>query len=196
LSGGLPRPWTALIFGGHTTRARLELPYAEWLIRTVRERVQRRGGSLLVTTSPRTPHEVLWLLKLRPAIPGVLHLFSPRNPAINPYGAYLNLADELIVTGDSGSMIAECWRSGRPLWVAPLPRPLHRRCARRLRSLVPRSFIASGIVAADIDIDPWLNALASDGDIGLLDVCDPSRPYSRSADHDLTRTVGRIRALL
>lgn len=196
LASGLPRPWTALLFGGHTTRARLELSYAERLLHTVRERVLQRGGSLLVTTSPRTPDDVMSMLKLQPAIPGMLHIYNGRSVATNPYGAYLSLADELVVTGDSCSMVAECWRTGRPLWVAPLPQPLHRRCARRLRSAVPRSFIASGIVAADIDIDRWLSSLASDGHIGLWDVCDPSRPYSRWVDDDLPRTVQRIRALL
>jgi hypothetical protein len=123
-------------------------------------------------------------------------VFAPDRAPDNPYAAYLHLADELIVTGDSASMIAECWRSSRPLWVAPLAMSPSGRLMRRLRSAVPARLIASGRIAGDVDIGRWIDALARAGEIGLLGESNPSRPYRQEDDDDLRQAVLRIRVLL
>lgn len=191
----LPRPWTALVIGGHTTRARLEPRDAADLARSANARALARGGSLLVSTSPRTPAEAIPGIREAMTAPGELYVFV-QGDARNPFAAYLHLADELIVTGDSASMIAECWRSGRPLWVALLRSTPRRRAMRALRAAVPRALIASGHVSADVDIDRWVQELARTGHIGLFGVSDPSRPYRPDEDDDLPRVVARIHALL
>lgn len=192
----LPRPWTALIVGGHTTRARLDARDVARVVQAANARALTRGGSLLVSTSPRTPAAAIPHVRSGLTAPGELYVFAAGDPTDNPFAAYLQLADELIVTGDSASMIAECWRSARPLWVAPLRATLRRRLVRALRAAVPHALIASGRVSADVDIDRWLRDLARAGDIGLLGVSDPTRPYRAEEDDDLRRAVARIRALL
>lgn len=192
----LPRPWTALIVGGPTTRLRLEPDDVARIAATADARAVARGGSLLVSTSPRTPAEAVTLLQRGWTAPGQLFVFAPGRAPDNPYAAYLHLADELIVTGDSASMIAECWRSARPLWVAPLAESPSRRLVRRLRSAVPARLIASGRIAGDVDIGRWIDELARAGQIGLLGVSDPSLPYRSEDDDDLRTVVRRIRELL
>ena len=191
----LPRPWIALIVGGHTSRARLEPRDVIELAQIADAHAQARGGSLLVSTSPRTPPEAIGLLRQAITAPHAMHAFDT-DAAANPYASYVRSADELIVTGDSASMIAECWRSGHPLWVKPLRLSPRRRLMRALRAAVPHRFVASGLVAADIDIDAWVRRLARAGTIGLLGASDPIRPYCSDADDDMARAVARIRDVL
>ncbi len=195
-AAGWPRPWTALIVGGPTTRFRLEPRELARIAALANARALAGNGSLLVTTSPRTPAEALPLLRERLTAPGELHVFGAAGAVANPYAAYLSLADALIVTGDSASMIAECWRSAKPLWVARPVAPPHRRLMRRLRRAVPRALIASGRVAGDVDTTRWIDGLARAGHIGLLGRSDPVLPYDAALDDDLSRTAARIRALL
>ena len=193
---GLPRPWIALIVGGPTTRLRLAPDEVARIVAAADARAAARGGSLLLSTSPRTPADALPLLQRARAAPGELFVFTPGGALDNPYATYLHLADELIVTGDSASMIAECWRSGRPLWVAPLALSANQRVMRRLRSAVPDRLIASGRIAGDVDIGRWIDALARAGQVGLLGESDPTEPYRSEDDDDLRRVVARIRELL
>ena len=194
-ASGLPRPWIALLVGGHTSRASLGPRDVIELAKSADARALARGGSLLVSTSPRTPPAALELLRQAITAPHAMHAFE-KDAAANPYATYVHTADELIVTGDSASMIAECWRSGHPLWVKPLRLAPRRRWMRALRAAVPRRFVASGLVAADIDIDGWVRELARAGTIGLLGASDPVRPYRSDADDDMARAVARIRDLL
>jgi mitochondrial fission protein ELM1 len=195
-AANLPRPWTALIVGGPTRRLRLAPKTVARIAAQANARALAHGGSLLVSTSPRTPAEALPVLQRALTAPGELFVFAPGSAPDNPYAAYLHGADELIVTGDSASMIAECWRSGRPLWVAPLGMSPRRRLMRRLRGAVPARLIASGRIAGDVDIGRWIEALAGAGHIGLLGESDPSRPYRSEDDDDLRQVVQRIRELL
>jgi mitochondrial fission protein ELM1 len=196
LGAGWPRPWTALIIGGSTTRGDLTPTQVARLAADADARARERGGSLLVSTSPRTPAAVAAALRRTLTAPGELHVFDASSPADNPYEAYLQMADELVVTGDSASMIAEGWRSGRPLWVSPLSTNPRQRWMHRLRSLVPAMLIRSGRVSADVDIGRWVERLARDGAIGLWGRSEPSRPYRAADDDDLQRLVACIEPLL
>ncbi|MFO1061700.1 MAG: ELM1/GtrOC1 family putative glycosyltransferase [Dongiaceae bacterium] len=87
------------------------------------------GGSLLVTTSART--DPAGLAALRQAIdrPCHLHLWQ-KDAAENPYFGYLALADALVVTGDSISMLTESCATGRPVHIFDLGEgPLSMRAA-------------------------------------------------------------------
>ena len=50
------------------------------------------------------------------------HRWRPDDPD-NPYAAFLGLADEIIVTGDSASMLADACVTGRPVRYVALPHP-------------------------------------------------------------------------
>jgi mitochondrial fission protein ELM1 len=109
----LPKPWITLCMGGGTKRGRYSA--AEW-----REIIQRAillagGGSLLITTSRRTPKEAMDLCKPLLQLPHVLHRWDTDKD--NPYLGMLACADGVIVTGDSLSMCAEACVAGSPVFI-------------------------------------------------------------------------------
>lgn len=110
----LPQPRIALLIGGSTGPFALDAPAATRLARRASARARATGGSLLVSTSHRTEQEAISALLETLDAPAHIHRWS-RQVAENPYLAYLGLADEIIVTGDSMSMIAEAAATGKPL---------------------------------------------------------------------------------
>lgn len=136
----LPRPITALMIGGPTGGLRLDLDAARTLLAQARADVERNGGSLFVTTSRRTPAEIVAWLE-RECRGGVrLHVFDAKAPPEeNPYHALLGLADHFIVTSDSLSMMVEVVRLGKSLSIFALANdtgPFERRLE-RMRLLAP-----------------------------------------------------------
>lgn len=131
---GLPRPLTALMIGGPTGGLRFDASTAKTLLALARAEVARRGGSLYVTTSRRTPASVVAYLEAACPPDVFLHVFDAKAPpGENPYHALLGLADHFIVTTDSLSMMVEVARLGRSLSifaldsaVGPLERGLER----------------------------------------------------------------------
>src|SRR5690606_4620982 len=116
--GPLPRPRIAAMVGGPNRY--FDLP-ADWLARLadeLAESARRLGGSLMVSISRRTPPETAAVLRQRIAgLPHDLWLGEGENP----YPGYLALADAILVTGDSTSMISEACATGAPVHVAQPP---------------------------------------------------------------------------
>ncbi|NKF23607.1 ELM1/GtrOC1 family putative glycosyltransferase [Solimonas marina] len=190
-----PRPWTLLVLGGVSRQYRFDAATAGRLLAATTARVERQRGTLLIATSPRTPNDVLRLLDRRPALPGETYRFV-RGDAQNPFAAYLHQADEIVLSGDSPSMLAECWRSTKPVWVWPLRYTPRYWLKRQSRHLIPQATMRAGRSAAALDINRWLRQLADDGHIGLFGQRAAQRPYRAEDDDDLARVVGRIQALL
>jgi uncharacterized protein len=82
--------------------------------------VLAQGGTPYVSTSRRTPPATVE--GLAAGLPQEARLFrwTPDGPD-NPYLGLLGLADGLVVTGDSISMMVECIRLRRPLAIFNLP---------------------------------------------------------------------------
>jgi mitochondrial fission protein ELM1 len=117
----LPRPLTALMVGGPTGGLRFDLEAAQDLFRRTLDGVRESNGSLYITTSRRTPRDVVEML--RQECPDSARLFEYRagaSPNENPYHALLGLADRFVVTTDSVSMMVEVARLGRSLAIYPL----------------------------------------------------------------------------
>lgn len=139
--GTRAEPRTALFIGGPTHPFRFDLDVLSELIDRVLARVEESGGSLAVTTSPRTPAPFHGLLRERLAGRAWLYCFA-RESGRNPYRALLGTADLIVVTGDSLSMLVEVARLSRPLSIYPLPldRP---RTRTRISRLVARTILPS-----------------------------------------------------
>lgn len=119
---GLPRPWTAVLVGGDSGPYRLTPGRAARLGNELRASFS--AGSLLITTSARTPRASVDAL--RTAVSGLpQHVFDWHRDARaeNPYLGYLALADAFVVTAESASMLAEASSTGRPLWMFDLAGP-------------------------------------------------------------------------
>jgi hypothetical protein len=119
----LPRPHLTVLVGGNSGPYRLTNARARALVELVRAHLAAHGGSALVATSARTPRAVADFLA--DALPQPHRLFAWHAPGddANPYLGFLGLADALIVTGDSASMLAEAAVTGAPLVIFDLDRP-------------------------------------------------------------------------
>jgi mitochondrial fission protein ELM1 len=184
----LPRPWTALLVGGDSGSYRLTARSVERLLATARA-ATADGGSVLVTTSPRTPAHAMRAVREATPDRGFFYEFERDDPN-NPYAAMLALADKFVVTGESASMIAEAVSTGRPVEIVPLDeRPLARALVRSHRAL-KRS-----------PLGPLLDALCARGlwmpprDLGAIHEALAEGQARRGAAGEAQRVVERIRAL-
>jgi mitochondrial fission protein ELM1 len=114
--GSLPRPYVAVLVGGSIGAYVFDHEAADRLGRAASAMATAMGGSLLVTTSPRTPRRVINTLAKAVSCPNALYRWRPDDPE-NPYLGYLALATALIVTGDSASMLAEACATGKPVFM-------------------------------------------------------------------------------
>lgn len=107
-----PTPRVSVIVGGATKDHPFTLSSAQKLVEGVKS---LKAGSLLITTSRRTPKEVVALLKKELPEPKFFYTFGDQ--AENPYFGLLSWADKIVVTGDSMSMCSECCAAGVPVFI-------------------------------------------------------------------------------
>lgn len=114
----LPKPLIHVAMGGEALHNPYHPEYAQDLGKRLKEAVRATGGSLLITTSRRTPPEVVSsLLREISGIPQFVFSWAKGNKDENPYVAGLAMADFVVVTGDSMSMLSEAVFTGKPLYV-------------------------------------------------------------------------------
>lgn len=136
----LPRPWTVVLLGGASHPFDLDRVTAGRLFEGALERARKQGGSLLVSTSRRTPAPALEVARSATASAGDRGFFYEWQPdsAENPYIAFLAGGDEFVITPDSISMLVEVARLGRPVAIAPHTHA--RSAAKTARSILKRLF--------------------------------------------------------
>lgn len=110
----LRRPYTVLLVGGNSGRFVFTAATGQRLGILTNKYVQACGGSLLVADSARTPPPMFVALQQQLTVPGYVHRWSS-GADDNPYLAFLGLADQLIVTGESMSMLAEASSTNKPV---------------------------------------------------------------------------------
>ncbi|MGB1027759.1 MAG: mitochondrial fission ELM1 family protein, partial [Rhodospirillaceae bacterium] len=111
----LPRPLVCVVVGGDYGKKRFTAAMASDLATKVNGLVQTQNMGVALTTSPRTSAAALKALETTLAEPRVLF---PWQPGVdNPYTGWLGLADHLVVTGDSISMLTEAAATGHPVHV-------------------------------------------------------------------------------
>ena len=112
----LPRPYTAVIIGGNSGPYTFGPRAAARLCREANALALETGGSLLVTTSSRTPSAAADVLESAITAPAEFFRWRP-DSAENPYFAFLDLADRIIVTGDSIAMLSEACSTRKPVYI-------------------------------------------------------------------------------
>jgi len=114
----LPRPLVAVLVGGSNGRFRLDAPVAAGLAAQLAEMIRRDGVGVALTPSRRTdPAAVRVLTEMLEPLGG----FVWDGEGENPYFGLLALADAIVVTMDSVSMVSEAAATSAPVLVAPLP---------------------------------------------------------------------------
>lgn len=107
----LPRPLITVLAGALHPVAALALA------RTVTRLASASGGSVLASTSRRTGAEATEALAAGLA-PSMHLLYRWGEPGENPYAGFIGLADCVIVTGRSASMISEACAGSAPVFIA------------------------------------------------------------------------------
>jgi mitochondrial fission protein ELM1 len=127
---------SAFIIGGSTDRG--EMTVADMEALWEQSAALRSGGTLLVTTSRRTPELVTEWLRAHVNPP---HYFLPYGEGENAYPALLELADRLVVTADSVSMLSEACVTGKPVYAFDALDCLKPKHKRLLDSLCARGHV-------------------------------------------------------
>jgi mitochondrial fission protein ELM1 len=113
----LPRPIVAVLIGGANKAYRLTLKRLAEIADALAALLSETDGSLLLTPSRRTGERGTAILRARlGSFPGAIW----DGNGDNPYFAYLALADALLVTADSVSMISEAAATGKPVHILDL----------------------------------------------------------------------------
>jgi hypothetical protein len=190
--------------GGDAGSYRLTPRRIERLARATQHLAESDGGSILWTTSARTPTLAPALLTSLITVPTFGYTWPSRDD--NPYDAYLALADAFVVTGESISMLTEAASTTKPVHIfapgthpVPLPGPADpptylrpetytlKSLATRLAALGPRrmrrdvSIIHHRLIASHRAV--WLGTPF------------PTHGLPPSPSPDLERAVDRVRAL-
>lgn len=198
----LKRPYTAVLVGGDSGSFVLTPDKARRMGRLVNRLAMASAGSVLITDSARTPADCFDTLCRELTVPTHRYRWADGDPD-NPYLGYLALADRLVVTGESVSMLSEASATGKPLFIfdidnatredaagapAMLFRSPGRWLAKRIRprrtrrhiGKVQQRLVASGRAR-------WLEEPLTDNE-GVTAV--------QHSQRDVQRAVARIRELL
>ncbi len=108
----MAEPRLALIVGGATKNKPFTKEMADELVTRV---LALKPGSIMLTTSRRTPKEVVEVLRER--LPKNTYFYQYGNKGENPYFGLLAWADMIVVTGDSMSMCSECCATTVPVYI-------------------------------------------------------------------------------
>lgn len=120
--GVLPRPRILLLAGGTSAHVDVDTQAFGALVDALESTCLYEGGSLLATTSRRTP--AAWAGRLRAsrgAVPGVRWTGGDAgagDPPRNPYPGLLAWADRIVCTPDSVNMLSEAAATTVPLFIA------------------------------------------------------------------------------
>lgn len=113
----LPGPRTALLVGGPTAHATWDPAAMTDVFDALAAQLRAEGGSLLATTSRRTPPELAQALRDRFAdIPHVI--WGDGGDGVNPYAGLLGWADRVVVSPDSVNLLSEACATRLPVCVA------------------------------------------------------------------------------
>jgi mitochondrial fission protein ELM1 len=113
----LPQPRTALLVGGNRHGLNMDETWFAALIAQLERWRERDAGSMLITTSRRTPPQ--WRERLRAAFKnGTTCFWGGESDGVNPYSGYLAVADRIVVTPDSVNMLSEACATGAPVFTA------------------------------------------------------------------------------
>jgi mitochondrial fission protein ELM1 len=114
---GLPHPILGVLIGGSNRSYRLDLDRLAAIAEAIAAILRTAGGSAVVTPSRRTGAAGIAVLRERLAgLPAEIWDGS----GDNPYYSFLAVADALLVTADSVSMVSEAAATGKPVHIIEL----------------------------------------------------------------------------
>jgi mitochondrial fission protein ELM1 len=114
----LKSPVVLVAIGGNSENNTYHAEYAKDLGQRLKAVAKDQKASFLIVTSRRTPADaVMALVHELAGVPYYLFNWNLDSPEENPYLAGLGLADVVVVTGDSLSMMSDVVSLGKPLYI-------------------------------------------------------------------------------
>lgn len=208
----LPRPRIVALVGGPSVAFPLDASAGRRLRGRLEAMAKAWQGSVLVTTSRRTPDSVASLLLGPYAVPGRTFGFGATGPS--PYPRLLAAGDVFVVTADSASMLADAAATGRPVLAfaepasaesLPLSWRLHRRfgaggaAGGGLLRRVYRRLLDLGLLYGPRRLDLLLARLYREGlaqELPDHPMPTPPPASGRHGSDSLERVVARVRRLM
>lgn len=204
--GDRPRPWLMAMVGGPAWPFIVDAEVAAHLMAELQAYADSLGGSLFVTTSPRTPPEAIAALRAATRPQDYLYVWSP-DPSANPFKGLLQLCDEFVVTCDSVSMPTQVVRLQKPLAIYRLPErwALRKKSKTFFREIMHRNQggILGGLVSSSAswigigytrDFMAFHDGLVAEGSASYFG--EAIRPPKAPPPDDLAEVVSRVRAIL
>lgn len=201
-----PRPWVMAMVGGPAWPFIVDAKVADRLMAELQTYTDSLGGSLFVTTSPRTPADATAALRAATRPQDYLYVWSPDQTA-NPFKGLLQLCDEFVVTCDSVSMPTQVVRLQKPLAIYRLPErwALRKKSKTFFREIMHRnqdvalgglvSSIASWVgIGYTRDFMAFHDNLVAEGSASYFG--DPIRPPRTQPPDDLAEVIARVRTIL
>lgn len=121
----VPSPRLAVLIGGASKRSRFGAKQVQEMLLPLLDMARQRNMGVFITTSRRTGAEATAAAEALLANTDVKHFFwKPDDPTQrdNPYLAFLALAEAVVVTPESVSMVCEAATAGRPVYLFGTPR--------------------------------------------------------------------------
>jgi len=112
----LPAPYTLVVIGGNSGPYTFDAKSARRLGEQANAVALASGGAILATTSARTEPAATDAFEAALSVPAEIYRWH-RHATENPYLGMLGLAQSIIVTGDSVSMLAEAAATQRPVYI-------------------------------------------------------------------------------
>ncbi|MDZ7826037.1 MAG: ELM1/GtrOC1 family putative glycosyltransferase [Gammaproteobacteria bacterium] len=192
--GDLPTPRLGVLVGGDSGPYRFGPRAADHLLE--RALALAGDGSILVTTSSRTPCAAADRIEAGLGPRDRMFRFQPDADTTNPYPEILAWADALLVTGDSIAMVSEAVATGKPVRILDPEGGSIR--DRSLRSEAYRALMALGPLRLSRDLYRVHAGLVASGLAAWDDVpLPPPQAVDRRLPEDyMAATVERVEALL
>jgi mitochondrial fission protein ELM1 len=214
---GMSQPYLTVVLGGHSRPYKMTPSYLSEMAQMINSFARLHNFSVLITTSPRTPSYALECFASQLDVPYQCHVWSADKK--NPYTDFARLAQVIVVTGDSASMVSELCKLGKPVYVRKLPRyfdiiidaisglrnfcrfPLGRgnyRGMPKQQNILSRLFdkaVEYGFITSLRDLDLFLNNLQNRGYIKYLEDAESFEncQVTRNADIEIERLVAFIK---
>jgi mitochondrial fission protein ELM1 len=115
----LPKPYIAVLLGGAINRYSFDSRAAKRIAFEAGALAAASGGSLLICGSFRTPPQAIAVIADTVTVPTRIFDWQAAKRD-NPYLGFLGLADAIVVTGDSMTMLAEACATGKPVHIFDL----------------------------------------------------------------------------
>lgn len=190
------RPLIAVLVGGTSLPDRLDAAAAEALARDVLDHAGNRDARAVLVTSPRTSPAVQSVLAQAVPAPHAVHLWQGEGD--DALARFLAQADQVVVTSDSVSMVADALAAGKAVSIYRLPQ--HHSVRNRLVAWLHDKALAAwlfdhGIVEVRSDRRRLFDKLAAQGRVHWFGEPPASPPDGSAVDSPTEVAVTSIKRL-